>query len=396
MKMTDGMRPAPDAGGLERRLDLLAARCRRLQAAVCGLAAVVAVLVAGGADALQRFKSIETEQLVLRDAAGKKRGWLGVGEDGNARLSIFDKQEKELVMLGVAPEGGTILYLTGPPGERAVTVGVDGEGTPRVELVGDEKGGASLLYHPKFESGLFLRDKEGRSRLTTSLASSGSPQLFFNDADDKMRVGMGGSPDGGHSLMFLDPDGNQRLFLGLSADRTAHVDLKERSSDARISLAATEDGTCDLTVQDRAGKPRAGLGVGSDGAVSALRLQDGGGENRIALKVQSDGRVYEELGSRAGGGVVFLGMEQDGTAGLTVFEQKTRRRIGIATTPGSQAVLYVNDKDGRHRAVLGVTPDGEEDLQLFGKDDGIVPRGRPASLLRRAGPPTGARTASSP
>jgi hypothetical protein len=386
---TDRTIPEPGQGGLEQRLDDLAARCRRLQTAVCALAVVVAVLVSGGADALQRFKSIETEELVLRDAEGKKRGWFGVGKDGNARLSVFDKQEKELVMLGVAPDGGTLLFLTGPPGERAVTVGVDAEGLPLIELTGDEKAGASLRYHPRFESGLFLRDSKGRDRLAASLTPSGNPQFHFSDTADKMRVGLGAAPDDSYSLTFLDADGNQRLSLGLTPDRSAHVDLMERFHKARIGLTATEDGTCDLSVQDHAGHPRAGMGVGAEGSVSALQLRDSAGENGIALKVHANGHVHQHLESQANGGVISLGIDRDGTAGLTVFEHKTRARIGIATTPGLQAVFYANDKDGKHRAVLGVTSDDREELQLLGRDEETFARSRPVSLPRRSPAGTG-------
>jgi len=278
--------PGPDPGSLESRLDHLAARCRQLQTAVSALAVVLAVLVAGGADALQRFKSIETEQLVLRDPEGRKRGWLGVGKDGNARLSIFDRQEKELVMLGVAPDGGTLLFLTGPPGERAVTVGVDAEGVPRVRAVRRREIGGLAAVSPQVRK----RPLPPRQGGATIAWPRPSPRRAARSSTSGMaprrcEIGMGGAPDGGYSLLFLDPDGNQRLSLGLSPDPAPRTSISGSGSRmAQIGLTATEDGNL---------RP---LGPGPRGEAEG---RHGGGLGGFGLGAPVAGRRRRELASRS-------------------------------------------------------------------------------------------------
>lgn len=113
--------------------------------------------------------------------------------------------------------------------------------------------------------------------------------------------------------------------------------LRDPSGAARATLATTDEGVPLLVFMDREGEPRAILGQ------KQVYLSDEGGSSAVKLLVNP-------------GGTPALRLEKDG---------RLRAVLGM-TTEGTLALGFYG-QDGKGRALLDVGADGSPGLTLFGK-----------------------------
>src|SRR5262249_5563507 len=103
---------------INQRIERLERECQRQgpEARDWKLAGGLAILVAwvfalGAANQERPAKSVESEQFVLRDRAGKKRAELGVSANGHAMMSLSGGDERPRATLIVANDGTPMLNL---------------------------------------------------------------------------------------------------------------------------------------------------------------------------------------------------------------------------------------------------------------------------------------------
>ncbi len=129
---------------LTRRLDALERWDRWLTRTVMLMALAFAALLAVG------WKSpdgtVEAQELVVMDKDGKKRAWLGVDADGTPGLMLFGQDERVRAVLGVGPDGLTLLALDDANGKKHAELGVASDGTPGLVL--SDKDGTPVWSAP--------------------------------------------------------------------------------------------------------------------------------------------------------------------------------------------------------------------------------------------------------
>jgi hypothetical protein len=159
---------------LVRRLESLERQNRRMKCGLTTLVLAAGAMVLVAADNAPQFqKTIETEQIVIRDKAGKKRAVLGIDDSDKA----------------IGARAG--LYLMDPKEQRTVAVFADENGKGGMHIGEDGKHRIMLQTGADKFAGLMLfanagKDKEGQIALFYT--NDGKPMLFFNDQNHTTRA----------------------------------------------------------------------------------------------------------------------------------------------------------------------------------------------------------------
>lgn len=150
---------------LLQRVDRLERENRWLKRlGVTVLAGLVGVLVMGQTTAGRSAKTIEAEELHLRDSRGMARATLSVGPDGSPRLGLTDQAGVSRLTLVVNSDGSPRFSLSDKAGLARAVVGLDRDGSPRLGLT-DQAGidRAGLVVMPDGQPMLGFKDKSGRA-----------------------------------------------------------------------------------------------------------------------------------------------------------------------------------------------------------------------------------------
>lgn len=176
---------------LDRRIEVLESERDRMRwmARITGGGFVVAVLTLaivlqmafGGKDAFAA-RSLVTEEFVLQDADGFRRGRLAADEDGRVQFSLSDRDGRGRIRLTVLADGS--------PG---VTIS-DADARPR----------AVLGYLPDGTTNLVFADAQGMSRAVLGVEPDGSTHALFSDRDGRIRTLVGVDADGVPSVSVLE------------------------------------------------------------------------------------------------------------------------------------------------------------------------------------------------
>ncbi|NIM07408.1 MAG: hypothetical protein GTO55_11820 [Armatimonadetes bacterium] len=230
---------------------------------------------------------VRAHRFEVVDDAGRVRAALGVRHDGIG-LFLFDKEEKQRILMTVTEDGGQWLLLS------------DEEGHPRAAL----HGGGSID-----ETYLRLSDKEGKATATMDVLL-GSPSVNLRDKEGRTRATLGLSHDAHPSLELCDEKGKSRAGLMVSNDgRPGLVLYDVKGEEIAAGLIATREGDALLIIRDRKGKNRASLGMGQHGA--NLMLEDADGKIRALL-----GALHPDVFPEA----VLLGKQAESS--LVLFDRE--------------------------------------------------------------------------
>jgi len=227
---------------MEQRIRRLE-RENRITRWVAGLVIMVAGafftmgLEEGSDGSIGRFRQVDCGQVVVRDADGQMRAWLGLA-DGGPRLIFFDHMGQQRMGVGMTRLG-----------EPAVGV-FDGGQNERIAL-GIVEGWP----------GLVLRDPQGKKRAA----------LFARE-------------DWG-SLYFYDRRETKRTGIGLYGEAAA-LNLSDDRGKDRAALSMDKKGAS-VSFLDRGGQKRVALGTLA-GDEPALGFFNHEGENQVALSVLNE------------------------------------------------------------------------------------------------------------
>jgi len=188
-KEAEGAVMASEATGLtqvEARLEKLEQQNRRLKfvGIVVVLFAVAGLLMG---QALPRSRTIEAEEIVLRDSAGTPRAVWSLKPDGAPTLAFFDPTGKARAWLGVKAGGSPYLLFADQGGKPRAGLTVKDDGSPDLTLIDLAGNPRALLQVPSDgQAGLALYDHLGRARLGVSVSRSGLPDVRLLDKDGKV------------------------------------------------------------------------------------------------------------------------------------------------------------------------------------------------------------------
>ncbi len=148
------------------------------------------------------------EQIVLRDAAGRERVWLGVLEDGGCGFGLYDASGVARSEFFVDVDGASRLLISDRKGAARALFGVGDDGTPQLQLAGPT--GQPLLEAGLFPDGstrLRLRQAGSARRFEIRLLSDGRPGLEIYGEDGKVRAALGLSVFDEPGLRLRDSSG---------------------------------------------------------------------------------------------------------------------------------------------------------------------------------------------
>jgi hypothetical protein len=295
---------------LGERLRRMERKCLRWRLAG-GIAALggAILLFVGGAPLARDARTVEGERFVLRDAAGKTRLLIGVGEGGPPFLRFFDGE-----------------------GKARLELGLRGDGSADVSLLGrDEHPLAQLNSGAGDSSQLLLAGQKGRGIIGLQTTPEGAGAVTGYGKDGSVRFMVFVAPDGAPSLNFFDQPERPRLTLDL------------RSGEPNLKLTGDD------------GKPGVLLSVTKDGPL--LGLQDKGQRNTLGLAIHPVGGASLYGHNKDRGNNLYLGVHQDGTSQLTFSEQDERMHATLGAD-GGNAWLTLCDRKGETRASLSVDRGG--------------------------------------
>ena len=231
---------------LAKRLDRIERHNRGLRLALLACAAAAAgAFVAGysfrddagaGGKAVHQ-RQVEAEQIVIRDADGQMRAWMGVAE-GGPRLLFFDNAGQQRVGVGLSAQAEPSFGI------------FDGGQNPRVVL-GMVDGWPGLVF----------RDPSGKQRIAMH-TQEGWASLIFCDRDEVRRSGIGAFEKGA-AVNLCDDRGRERVGLTLEAT-AASLSFFDSKKQKRLGLGIVRDDEPALGFFDDLGRPRAVLTSAAD------------------------------------------------------------------------------------------------------------------------------------
>lgn len=172
----------PTIEAVTERLDGLERENRRLRRiATFLLAGLLGVGALAAATCGRRGRTIEAQNLVLRDREGRLRGSFGVDRSGLPSLKIFDHRGQEQITLGAESEDFATLTLC-DRGAPRMLLSTSIEGTTSVRLLdGSQDEKASLFLKPNSEAG--FRIASGEQAVSIGLGADGRMTVLTTDAE---------------------------------------------------------------------------------------------------------------------------------------------------------------------------------------------------------------------
>lgn len=212
-------------------------RLTSLSLTLSGVASIIALMTM-----LHRgATSLDTEELVLRDAIGTKRAQLKVQDDGFVRLSLLDKNRERLV-LTVGADGSPSILLVDPDSNVRAGFGLIADRDPAVTLF----------------------DTHGRNMVRMGV-ESGSASLVLNASPRLAALRLETTPVGFIGTSIQGRGEEIRARFGMYQDGQLGVQLFDDTGLNRVRIGLGHDGSPTVTLYDTHGSPSAGFDVLTDG-----------------------------------------------------------------------------------------------------------------------------------
>lgn len=185
-------------------------------------------LVVGSARAGRPAERVEAEQFVVKDARGQSRASLGVNEDGQPLLTMFDEEGREQIELGMTFDQGSSLVFRNR-GRTKLALTSSSQGHLGLNLYDSDAAVAAGIYlQPDRESGLVMNRGAGGMHL--SVDREGSAQLRIADTEGKPLPGFEGGTASGLSSIGAPGPEPAPVFKPVSASLEAGPDRSGMTS----------------------------------------------------------------------------------------------------------------------------------------------------------------------
>jgi hypothetical protein len=135
---------------------------------------------------------LTVERLFLTGPDGERRVSITTRPEGNTEFILFDGKGSARLTLGVAKDGASAISIKSIKDQKSVLVFDDGKNGPNIALC----------------------DSEGNSRLNLSVAPNNTPQLFFSDHERKLKMALSVTNEGLPSLSMIGHERVARIDLG--------------------------------------------------------------------------------------------------------------------------------------------------------------------------------------
>ena len=221
-----------DLESLERRIACLECRNRRLMRGGALLVLVLAALGLMG-QALPRTRTVEAEQFIVRDKAGRGRAVLGMeyfpGAEGigDVTLTLANEAGLEQVRLSASSLLGQSMLVLNESGQQkaslSLRVAEERFFGSSVEFRDANKKLRAWFKVNKDGPALTMSDDKGGTRLGAGVSKEG-PVFLLQDENQIVRASLSAiAPDGAARLQFDDKDGKEIPLPSTTASVPAHA-----------------------------------------------------------------------------------------------------------------------------------------------------------------------------
>ncbi len=181
-------------------------------------------------------KVVEAEQFVLKGPSGRVLATLGM-TDGGPALRLVGPNGADRALLGLDAAGTPRLALLRTDGSLPLTVALNADGVPVVELTAPDKSKARMTIG-KEGPGVGLVDPAGNVRLALDLEADG-PSIALVDNAKVTRASFN-SIEKGPNLVLFDAEGRSRMMLSVRPDQSA-FGIQDSKGDVRAGLEVRGD-----------------------------------------------------------------------------------------------------------------------------------------------------------
>ncbi len=228
---------------VEQRLKSLERELRIFRWAASLMVVAIVSLVVVGLDAtdddksIGRFRQIDAGHLVIRDADGQMRAWLGIAE-GGPRLIFFDHSGQQRMGVGMTRQSEPALGIFDMGQNERVVLGIV-DGFPGLVMRDPQGKKRAALFAREDWSSLFFYDKRENKRSGLGLFGEAAA-INLCDDEGKDRVGLT-TERKGSSLTFFDRGGQKRSALGLIGEDEPAFGYFTHEGVARMALTSLDD-----------------------------------------------------------------------------------------------------------------------------------------------------------
>lgn len=184
---------------------------------------------------------------------------------------------------------------------------------------------------------------DGSEKAALELDSKGNAMLTLQNGQARAVV-----TTNGPSVLLRGPDGKTGAFMGIDTKNTSRLELTSHRLLDGVRLTTHEDGSAGVYVLDADGRKRGAFESLSSGG-SGINFQD------------ARGRMRGHFGVDPGSVPNLLLLDEDGL-----------RRFGTILQDDGQALLEMNDEQGRPRVQLATLFDGSPRLEFKGEDGAAI------------------------
>lgn len=174
-------------------------------------------------------QTVVAERFLLRDRDGVVRAALGVNDQGEVALALFDGR-----------------------GEARADIGVTQDGLPRVELFGSHGHTRALMNVDENDTPSLALYDRAKARIVATLVED-CPMIALCDRDSRRQITLA-VQDGAAQQVFERGPQDPIVAVGIGADRSAGFSVYDGAHQPRVHLLLEDGGGTGLMVVTKDGR----------------------------------------------------------------------------------------------------------------------------------------------
>ena len=165
---------------------------------------------------------VRAQRFIVVDKAGTERARLGILENGEAGMTIGNKEKTASVSIALDRFGGPRITLMNGKGEELFALGIMKDKHP-VLVMSDEQGTRRLVMIVGSGGAVTieLNDTKQKGRCTIALAETGEPKILLKDNQERVRASLTLLDSGTVALDLWDRNGRARVVFQINPEDIA-------------------------------------------------------------------------------------------------------------------------------------------------------------------------------
>ena len=153
------------------------------------------------------------------------------------------------------------------------------------------------------------------------------------------------------------------LYLALVLIAPSLLVLGSQKGDSTRGIRAEK-----ITIEDQAGKVRLILGVNKDGT-AGISCYDGLGRNRLTMGLRPDGAPMVTLSDKLGKPRLEMYQSDNGSVSAVCLGSGGEERLRFGVAPNGTSAMIVSGRKGQGNVTVRCSPEGESLIDLYAAGD---------------------------